>query len=101
MLKADPLRRAFDEHTRRRAAGRPTPTVLVGPEVLSEWAAAQTESATGFVRCDTAHADDAVASYLADPFVRVELMTRLEARVSAARALAHDRAKLERKTAAE
>ena len=78
------LVQSFEKHAQRRAAGLPTPVVLVGQDACDGWLDAH--RARGVVRISAADAERGASAYLDAPLVRSRLAMRIEARVIAARA---------------
>lgn len=79
-----PLLQTFERHAQRRAAGLPTPVVLVGLDTVATWLDLHQER--GVVRLSAADAARGASAYLDAPLVRARLATRIEARILAARA---------------
>jgi very-short-patch-repair endonuclease len=77
------LEHAFERHAQRRAAGVPTPTVLVGRAAAESWLDAH--RACGVVRASAAEPARVVAAYLDASIVQKRIAARIEARVLAAR----------------
>jgi very-short-patch-repair endonuclease len=77
------LQDAFEKHAQRRAAGVPTPSVLVGAVAAASWLDAH--RACGVVRAFAAEPARVVAAYLDAGVVQKRLAARIEARVLAAR----------------
>lgn len=78
-----PLLQTFEKHAQRRAAGVPTPEVLVGQDAVAGWL--ELQEPCGVVRFSSTAAIRGAAAYLDAPLVRSRLASRIESRVLAAR----------------